>query len=162
MSYKNLIKVTVSKILVILLLSTINSVASDNVIDIFNKYKDTINECLQRDLTLDDGKTAICFPAFGKSKADAYKNMYRYQSVLGDRISRSTTWVTTETGFTFEKKRLKNNKVQVTYIDPEWDGCAEIDGITYCEFRLVQEDINENQVAKMMSLIGASKFSREY
>ena len=66
MSYKNLIKVTVSKILVILLLITINSVASDNVIDIFNKYKDTINACLQRDLTLDDGKTAICFPAFGK------------------------------------------------------------------------------------------------
>ena len=66
MSYKNLIKVTVSKILVILLLITINSVASDNVIDIFNKYKDTINECLQEDLN--ENQVAKTMSLIGVSK----------------------------------------------------------------------------------------------
>jgi hypothetical protein len=132
----------------------INSNAKElKTIEIYELYKNTINACLQRDLTLEDGKTAICFPAFGKSKEDAYKNMFRYQSILGNRLSLKTTWVTTESGFTFQKRKIKD-KIIVTYIDPYWDGCAKINDITYCEFRLIQEEAKDNQVAQMMSLIG--------
>lgn len=133
----------------------INSLAKTNV-EIAMELQNVINNCLNRTINHPDGKTSICMPAFGKDKEEAYKNMFRYQSLLGYVLSNKKIWVTTESGFTFQKKE-KAKKFYVTYIDTEWDGCGDFDGYTYCEFRLIQEEAKDNKLAEMMSYIGVGK-----